>query len=171
MLTPSSILHGSQEFQSILNWPFPSQPFYAGQVRQVISVDIPHRMVFGACQMWTYLDQQLNTVGFGTLDFCMDYASLSGGNLHGYIPVLAVHPSFTGQGHGHRIVDHLIAEAKAAASGGSCSNLLFLDVYVANTPAISLYRKHGFTVLNQSNPISDQAQNNEPYYVMAARIA
>ncbi|AMV25855.1 hypothetical protein VT84_15765 [Gemmata sp. SH-PL17] len=77
-------------------------------------------------------------------------------------------------GYGKSIVDHLIAEAALNVRDfeGYVSSYLFLDVYVANEPAIRLYRdKCQFVVLNPNNPISDPDEHNEPYFVMARNVA
>jgi len=51
------------------------------------------------------------------------------------------------------------------------SDLLFLDVYGTNAPAIGLYEKCGFQKLNPTNPIPDPQNGNEPYFVMARKLA
>jgi len=170
-LAPIRTAIGDAEFQAILAWQFPQQPFYEAQVQRLLVQDIPHRMVFGACSLWTYRDPHGNVVGFGTLDICHEYGQFTSGNPHGYLPVLAVNPAFQRRGHGKNIVEHLIAEATAIAQASTdVANLLFLDVYTANQGAIALYTKCGFTALNPSNPLADPAENNETYVVMARRI-
>jgi ribosomal protein S18 acetylase RimI-like enzyme len=93
----------------------------------------------------------------------------------GDVPVLAVHPSYRGQGHGRSIVEQIFASAVIAyhwaKAGDEDSDHLFLDVYAANEPAISLYRKCGFEVLNPDARIPDPEENNETYLVMAKRIS
>jgi len=112
-----------------------------------------------------------NTVGFGTLDFCEEYARFTDNKPHPYIPVLAVHPNFQNRGHGRRIVEHLVAQAAVAIRRmPHVSIRLFLDVYKAN-PAISLYQKCGFEILNPDSPIPDPNESNEPYFVMARNVA
>lgn len=170
-LTPIRTVVGDPEFQAILSWQFPQQPFYEGQVQRLLNQDIPHRMVFGACSLWSYREPHGNIVGFGTVDISRDYELFTNGRPHCYLPVLAVNPAFQRRGHGRTIVEHLIAEATAVVqSSDDLADLLFLDVYTANQGAISLYAKYGFVTLNPNNPIADPTENNEAYFVMACRI-
>jgi ribosomal protein S18 acetylase RimI-like enzyme len=163
---------GKAEFQSILTWPFLDQPFYVRQVKQLLQADIPHRVAYSYCFVWVYHDPDGNPVGFGTLDVCKEYERFTGGKFHSYIPLLAVNPSFERRGHGRSIVEHLIGEAALVArSPADYSDLLFLDVYTSNQPAISLYEKCGFTTLNPDQPIPDPKERGEPYIVMAKKVA
>lgn len=134
--------------------------------------EIPQRMIYGELLMvFVYHDPDGNKVGFGTLDLCNDYAQFTDGKLHAYLPVLGVHPNFQKRGHGRSIVEHLIAEAvMIAQSFDDCSDLLFLDVYTANTPAISLYERQGFVTVNQDSPIPDPEEHDEPYVIMAKKV-
>ncbi len=171
-LTPVRILPGQEEYQAILTWPFAAEPFYEGQVTRLLAHDIPFRVRYTFGLVWVYKDPDGNSVGFGTLDVCKDYQKYTGGRFHSYIPLLAVNPSFQRLGHGKSIVRHLIGEAALIArSPADFSNLLFLDVYAANTGAISLYEKQGFEILNLDCPIADTQENNEPYYVMAKQVS
>ncbi|WP_082840151.1 GNAT family N-acetyltransferase [Gemmata sp. SH-PL17] len=113
-------------------------------------------------------------VGFGILQIEEHYSNYTGGLPHCYIPLLSVKPGIKSMGYGKSIVDHLIAEAALNVRDfeGYVSSYLFLDVYVANEPAIRLYRdKCQFVVLNPNNPISDPDEHNEPYFVMARNVA
>lgn len=169
--TPVRTVPDSPEFQALLTWPFPESPFYMGQVKRVLQNDVAQRSADGWCLIWLYRDAMGNTVGFGTLDLCEDYAPFAEDKPHPYIPVLAVHPNFQNRGHGRRIVQHLVAHAAIAVRKlPHVSTLLFLDVYKAN-PAISLYQKCGFEILNPDSPIPDRKENNEPYFVMARNVA
>jgi ribosomal protein S18 acetylase RimI-like enzyme len=171
-LTAVLIQLGDPEFQAILAWQFPAEPFYEAQVQQVLKHDVPHRVIYNACAIWIYRDAHGNIVGFGTIDFCREYEQFTAGKQHFYIPVLAVNPAFQRRGHGRTIVEHLISEAALIAQlSDEVSNLLFLDVYSANKAATALYAKCGFAVLNPDNPILDPAENNETYFVMAKRIS
>jgi ribosomal protein S18 acetylase RimI-like enzyme len=171
-LTAIATAPGKPVFQAILAWPFADQPFFVGQVKRLLQRDIPHRVMYGNCMVWTYRDSAGNTVGFGTLDLCKEYERFTAGKYHCYIPLLAVHPAFERRGHGRSIVEHLIAEAVLfAQSAAGISDLLFLDVYAANQPAISLYEKCGFVILNPNSPILDPLENKEPYVVMAKKVA
>jgi ribosomal protein S18 acetylase RimI-like enzyme len=171
-LTPIPTVPGRDEFQAILEWPFAQQPFYEEQVKRLLEIDIPQRVIYSSGRIWVYREPNGVVVGFGTLDLCKEYESLTDGKLHSYIPLLAVHPEFKGRGHGSSIVEHLIAEA-VLISQSSCdfSDRLFLDVFCANQTAISLYLKRGFEVLNEDSPIPDPQENNEPYFIMAKNVA
>lgn len=155
-LTPIRINPGGPEYQAILTWPFADQPFFEGQVKRLLQEDIPRRVQDGFGLVWGYRDPSGNTVGFGTLDVCREYAQWAGGEAHSYIPLLAVNPGFQKRGHGRSIVQHLIAEAVLLAhNSANLSELLFLDVYTANQTAILLYEKCGFVALNAESPIAD----------------
>jgi ribosomal protein S18 acetylase RimI-like enzyme len=170
-LTPVRTAIGDAEFQAILDWQFPPTPFYEAQVQRLLTQDVPHRMAFSGCSLWTYRDPHGNIVGFGTLDLCHEYQQFTAGKPHYHLPVLAVNPAFQRRGHGRSIIEHLIAEAAAIAQASTdLADLMFLDVYTANQAAISLYVKCGFVVLNPNNPIADPAENNETYVAMARRI-
>lgn len=170
-LTPVRTIPESSEFQALLTWPFPEHPFYLGQVKRVLQNDIPQRFAYGWCLIWLYRDSAGNIVGFGSLDLSEEYARFTGDKPHPYLPVLTVHPHFQNRGHGRRIVEHLVAHAAVAVRNMPyVSTLLFLDVYQAN-PALSLYAKCGFEILNPDSPIPDPNENNEPYFVMARNVA
>lgn len=171
-LTPVRIVPGDEAYEAILTWPFAADPFYEGQVTRLLRNDIPVRVQYSFGLVWVYNDPNGNSVGFGTLDVCKDYERFTGGLFHSYIPLLAVNPSFQRLGHGKSIVQHLIGEAVLIArSPADFSDLLFLDVYTANTAAISLYEKQGFEILNLDCPIQDTQENNEPYFIMAKRVS
>jgi len=122
--------------------------------------------------VWVYQNPDGNTVGFGTLDVCKEYERFTDGKYHSYIPLLAVNPAFQKRGHGRSIVQHLIAEAVLIAqSPANFADFLFLDVYTANQGAIALYEKCGFVTLNPDAPILDPQENNEPYIIMAKKVA
>lgn len=166
----------SNEYQSLQVWPFPDEPFYVRQVRELLATDIPQRVARGDCTIWIYHDPAAggDPVGFGTLCTTDLYQEYAGKPRHHYIPLLAVHPAANGRGYGRRIVEHLVEQAGnrlKLSRPEIASDLLFLDVYVANTAACHLYTaKCGFTCLNPDTPIADASQNNEPYFIMARRI-
>lgn len=139
-LTPVRVLFGEAEFNTIVNWPFADQPFYHGQIVRLLQSGIPERLQFGKGQAWVYQDPDGNFVGFGILDECQEYPHYAEGKSHTYIPLLAVHPAFQKQGHGRKIVEHLICEARAWAEMHQVSTHLFLDVYIANEPPSSCTR-------------------------------
>jgi ribosomal protein S18 acetylase RimI-like enzyme len=166
------IFPSEPEYEAILEWPFSKAVFYERQVEQLLGTDIPRRVLLESAFVWAYRDRDRNTVGFGTLSVSKDYERLTGGRSHCYIPLLAVNPVFQRRGHGRRIVEHLTAEAVSVArSLKDCSDVIFLDVYVANTSAISLYEKCGFAVLNPDAPIPDPGENNKLYFVIGMKLS
>lgn len=172
-LTPIPTAPGSPEYQDILTWPFANQPFYEGQVIRLVQTDIPHLVLYSWCRVWVYRDPNGNAVGFGTLEVCKEYEQFTNGQYHSYIPLLAVHPSFQNRGHGGSIVGHLTREAQLIFQRASShiSDILFLDVYTANQRAISLYGKCGFATLNPNTLIVDPDEGNQPYVIMAKKMA
>jgi hypothetical protein len=78
----------SNEFQAISGWPF-GDPF----VKRLVQEDLPQRVQFGNCSIWTYRDPNGSLVGFGTLDVCGECGEYTGGKLHAYIPLLAINPT------------------------------------------------------------------------------
>jgi ribosomal protein S18 acetylase RimI-like enzyme len=171
-LTSGPLLPHTHTYQALLKWPFPEQPFYHGQITRLLRQDIPQRVAFSDCFFFVYRDPDGHVVGFGALDVCDEYRDLAGGEEHCYIPLLAVHPNFQKRGHGYSIVRDLLATAALLATiPKKRCDLVFLDVYAANEGAIALYQKCGFDVLNPTAPIPDPHENNEPYYIMAAKLA
>ncbi len=127
-LTPVLVPLGTREFDSLRWWPY-DDPF----VTRLLENDIPQRVQFGDCHVWLYQDAAGQPVGFGSLDVCDDYGSLTGGRAHPYIPLLAKNPSATTRGVGEGIVRHLIGEAALlAAQPGRCHDVL----YLACTPRV-----------------------------------
>lgn len=98
---------------------------------------------------------------------CAEYPTHTGGPLHPYIPLLAVHPHHEGKGHGRRILEHLIAEASKTVKNAGVSPTLFLDVYAANVRAIGLYEKFGFVTVSDLGDYTDPDEGDEPYLVLA----
>jgi ribosomal protein S18 acetylase RimI-like enzyme len=165
-LSPMHITLRSVPFNSIARWPF-SEPF----VTRVLLSDIPQRVKINGCRLLGFRDAAHEIVGFGTIERCRDYAYLTGGRAHPYIPLLAVHPDKQGRGYGTMILNELINMAIWLARDVStnCADLLFLDVYESSCAAIALYSKCGFTkVLDE--PQLDPVEN-KPYFVMARRLA
>ena len=172
-LMPTEVSPNDRQYQDLLTWPFPTTPFYVGQVVRLLTSDIPQRVVYGTGMVWVFRDAANNVVGFGALDICKEYSQWTGGKHHVYIPVLAVHPHFQRQGHGRTILAHLLQESRLIVSQNAahCSDDVFLDVYSKNSDAISLYQKCGFVVLNATAPIPDSQENNETYVIMAKKLA
>ena len=162
-----SVLIGleSTEFQAILGWPFADQ-----FVKRLLQDDVPQRVQFGHCSIWTYRDPNGSLVGFGTLDVCSECGEFTGGKLHPYIPLLAINPTIKSRGYGTSIVRHLIDEAALLALRGLCSDVLFLDVYTANEKAIRVYTECGFATVSPE-PIPDPQVGGKTYIVMAKRIS
>ena len=125
------------DYQTLLGWPFPAQPFYEAQVAKALQHDIPTRMLLSFCQLFVYRDPTTaELVGFGTLDVCTEYAPFVSGKRHCYLPLLGVKPGCQGRGYGHGIVKHLTDEAALIVSGDRhCSDKFILDVYTANCRA------------------------------------
>jgi GNAT superfamily N-acetyltransferase len=155
----------SDEFQAISSWPF-ADPF----VNRLLQEDIPQRVQFGICRIWTYRDPDGSLVGFGTLDLCDECGDYTGGKLHPYIPLLAINPTIKSRGYGTSIVGHLIDEAALLAMRGICHDVLFLDVYTTSERAIRLYTENGFVTVSPE-PIPDPQEGGKTYIVMARRIS
>ncbi|SRR5579883_98786 len=155
----------SSEFQAISGWPF-ADPF----VKRLLQGDIPQRVQFGNCSIWTYRDPDGSLVGFGTLDICGECGEYTGGKLHPYLPLLAINPTIKSRGYGTSIVCHLIDEAALLALHGQCHDVLFLDVYTTSQKAIRVYTECGFTIVSPE-PIPDPQEDGKPYFVMAKRIS
>ena len=121
-LTPVPVEVASPIFAAIKGWAFEDE-----FVARILAHDIPQRAAFGLGRIWAYEDPQKNLVAFGTLDICEDYADLTEGKPHTYIPLLAVHPDHRGRGHGKAVVEHLVSEAACAAStlGGGLHPAVF----------------------------------------------
>src|SRR5438105_3664538 len=109
-LTAVLIQLDSPEFEAISGWPFADR-----FVRRLLQDDIPQRVQFNNCTIWTYRDPDGRLVGFGTLDVCGDCREFTGGKPHLYIPLLAVNPTIKSLGYGTSIVHHLIDEAALLA--------------------------------------------------------
>lgn len=62
----------------------------------------------------------------------------------GRIYALAVHPQSRGQRLGPRLMDHMIHQLKSRGAA-----TLFLEVRPDNHPAITLYKKYGFTTCRE----------------------
>lgn len=155
----------SSEFHAIASWPF-ADPF----VNRLLQEDVPQRVQFGNCRIWTYRDPDGSLVGFGTLDVCSECAAFTGGKLHPYIPLLAVNPTIKSRGYGTSIVRHLIDEAALLALLGLCHDVLFLDVYTTSEKAIRVYTECGFATISPE-PIPDLQECGKTYIVMAKRIS
>jgi GNAT superfamily N-acetyltransferase len=164
-LTPHLIELHDEEFGAISSWPFVDD--YIGRL---LREDIPQRVQFGHCRIWVFRDPEERLVGFGTIDHCDDYAALTGGLWHPYIPLLAINPTIQSRGYGTSIVRFLIDEAALMAfSPRARDEALFLDVYCTNHKAIDVYKSCGFVQIG--DPISDPLNKNTPYIVMAQRVS
>lgn len=165
-LTPVLIELSSPEFAAIAGWPYPD-PF----VTRLLQYDVPQRVLFGNCRVWVYRDPDGRLVGFGTLDVCDDYREFTAGQLHPYIPLLAVNPTIKSLGYGTSIVRHLADEAAVTACRpGGCHDVLYLDVYTTSQKAIGVYTDCGFKLVT-SDPIPDPHDDGKLYIVMAKRVA
>jgi ribosomal protein S18 acetylase RimI-like enzyme len=162
--TPSIVDIASPVFTAITQWPF-EEDFVA----RILADDIPQRVKYQNCGFWADLNPEKAIVAFGSLSVCHEYAELTDGLPHTYIPLLAVHPDQRGLGHGRSVFDHLVSEAACIvrAKPGSVQHAVFLDVYKKSTVALGLYQKCGFQTLG-SGPFVDPLIN-EPYRVLAKR--
>ena len=82
-LAPIPIRLDGPEYELILSWPF-SDPF----VGRLLRTEVPDRVRFGRARIWLYRDPDGQPVGFGCLDFCLDYREFTGDRPHPYIPLL-----------------------------------------------------------------------------------
>jgi ribosomal protein S18 acetylase RimI-like enzyme len=165
-LAPVPIELDAAEFKEICGWPFAD--LYVGRL---LRDDTPQRMQFGNGRTWVYRDPDNRLVGFGTIDVSDDCRDYTAGQLHPYIPLLAVNPTTQRCGHGTSIVRHLIGEAAILwRLQGDCHDVLFLDVYTVNVGAISLYQTCGFETIT-SEPILDPLEDDKPYIIMAKRVS
>lgn len=69
---------------------------------------------------------------------------------------LCVHPLWQGRGHGRRLLEHLLAQARMAQL--AC---LFLEVRVGNTAAQALYEHAGFQKIGLRRGYYPGMRNNE----------
>jgi ribosomal protein S18 acetylase RimI-like enzyme len=162
-LTPVPVTLSSPEFGAILDWPFSD-----AYVSRLLRHDIPRRVKFGNCQIWAYRNPENRIAGFGTIDVCDDWREFAGGQLHPYIPLLAVNPTIQSQGYGTSIVRHLIAEAALRKMSSGCHDVLYLDVYSTNDRAIALYTRCGFQeVARRTDPL----EGGKEYVLMAQRVS
>ena len=164
-LTPVLIELDSPEFEAICGWEFPES--YVGRLLQN---DIPRRVRFNRGRVWVYTDPGGQLVGFGTFDVCDEYLQYTAGQVHPYIPLLAVNRPFEGLGYGKSIVRHLIGEAALSCRSSNCHDVLFLDVYTANKKAIGLYERCEFTIITDE-PIPDPDEDGKPYIIMTRRVS
>jgi ribosomal protein S18 acetylase RimI-like enzyme len=164
-LTPTPVELDSAELKEICSWQYPDA--YFGRLLQG---DIPQRVLYFHARIWVYRDPDKRLVGFGTIDVCNDYELYTAGEPHPYIPLLAVHPSSAGLGHGTSIVQHLIAEAVILERLLGCHNALFLDVYADNERAIRLYERPecGF---KRVETIPDPDENGRPLIIMSKGLS
>lgn len=151
-------------YSTISDWPFEDS-----FVKRLLHEDVPQRLVSGNCRIWIYRDPNRQIVGFGTLEVCDLYVDFTNGQVHPYIPLLAVNPTIKSLGYGTTILQHLTDEATLLASRPGCHDVLFLDVYTTSEKAIKLYTASGFTTITP-DPIPDPQEAGKHYVVMAKRV-
>ena len=170
-LTPQLVETSEPAYSELLTWPFPTEPFYAAQVLEVLRKELPAwaQRPISLLKVWQYLSGNA-VVAFGSLDVSSEYAAIAGTLDHFYIPVLGVHPEQSGKGYGKQVIQHLIEAATSLLPALShvVAPAVFLDVYIENTIAVKMYEKLGFGVLVTNQ---DPAQNNQSYHVMARKLA
>jgi len=175
----SVIFPGDENFQDILSWEFPAEPFYLRQVQRALESDMPQRVlhedgiIFGLHVMDK---NSRHLIGFGAISQSKLYSEYADNRRHFYLPLLAARPDMTGRGFGKVILDHLISYASAEfleseTNDQEIADLIFLDVYIAN-PIRNWYTgpSYEFRVLNENNPKLDPDENNEPYYIMSRSL-
>ena len=91
------------------------------------------------------------------------YSAFTEQKPHCYIPLLSAKPG--ARGYGAAIVELLVAEATSLVQ--SCdpdelSEMLLLDVYVANETVSKLYERCGFVTLNPTTPLIDPDEDDAP---------
>jgi ribosomal protein S18 acetylase RimI-like enzyme len=153
----------SPVFEAVRSWSY-ADSF----VGRILNDDIPQRVQYGNASIWAYADPDKRLVGFGVMDVCDDYSSLTGGTAHPHIPLLAVNQESQGKGHGNSIVKHLIGQAAICARRG-WYNVVFLEVYTTSAAAISLYQKHLFEKVSEE-PVYDTAEK-QFYYIMGRQVS
>lgn len=160
-------------------WPYDQDPFYIGQVHRSLSFDIPQLMTQRVCVTWGYDDLELpvgqQLVGFGVIHMSTNYFEVADRKRHCYIPLLSVKPKIQSKGYGGAIISHLIQVAEQTVKHENrheqvVSEYLFLDVYAANKKAIERYKKSGFVIINEQEPLYDELESNAPYFVMARAL-
>jgi len=126
-------------------------------------------MLYGLGHIWAYQNIEREIVGFGTIDYCDDYTSITAGKDHVYIPLLAVHPAMQRRGYGQSIVNHLFDQSVIAAVDlkDHCHDAVLLDVYASNQGAIALYEKCDFVKL--TGELMDDIEK-QSYFVMGRSL-
>lgn len=153
------------EFRALLNWPFED-----AFVQRMLADDIPVLARLGDFWAWLYRDAGGQTVGFGTLQVCDNYAQFTGGARHTYIPLLAKNPLVQRGGIGSIIVRHLVEQARVVFRGTpGCHRDLFLDVYTTSAAAIRVYQRSGFAQVTPDT-YADELEGGKEYLVMAQRV-
>lgn len=165
------------EVVHLASWPFSQDEFYVRQVQRSLRTTIPLRMERGGWIVaFGYDDPSLSSadqlIGFGIIELLTEYPHLTEGKHHFYVPLLGVRPGIKSKKYGSRILNHLtqFAAQQMQYYSDSVANHLFLDVYVANTRAIDCYTELGFVAIDKDHPISDPAEDGEPYIVMAKKL-
>jgi ribosomal protein S18 acetylase RimI-like enzyme len=168
-----------RQVEELAEWPYDEQPFYIDQVHRSLRNDVPQLMTQRVCVTWGYDDPTLPSgdqlVGFGVIHMSTNYFEVADRKQHVYIPLLSVKPKIESKGYGGSIVSHLILEAEKTVRHENkheqkVSEQLFLDVYAKNERAIARYKKSGFRIINEANPLYDEREENAPYFVMARSL-
>lgn len=93
------------------------------------------------------------------------YAILSIAAAEAHILNLCVDPGFRGIGYGERLLDELLARARAAGVGA-----VFLEVRPSNSNALALYHKKGFQKIAKRPAYYQARSGREDADVLSLRI-
>ena len=99
---------------------------------------------------------------YGLDDSCVGYAVMSVAAGEAQILNICIDPKMQGQGLGHRLLQHLIAEA-----GRRNADTLFLEVRASNKSAIALYDAAGFNEVGQRHGYYPTNSGREDALVLA----
>jgi ribosomal-protein-alanine N-acetyltransferase len=87
----------------------------------------------------------------------------SGHSKKGHVISIAVLPDHQHQGIGEALMNEALRNMDTAYKAGEC----YLEVRVSNTPAITLYKKLGFTI---KRTLQGYYADNESAYMMAKKL-
>ncbi len=116
--------------------------------------------VFRDCLLASYqclvLERADRVAGYGIL-------SVAAGEAH--ILNLCIDPDYRAHGHGERLLDEILARARAASVTD-----IFLEVRPSNTAALALYRKKGFHEIATRPAYYQAREGREDAAVLAKKL-